>query len=187
MYVELAAAVLGMATWTLAEYGLHRFLGHDRRTWPNPFAAEHTRHHSEGNYFAPARVKVAVGLAVVTMLTAAASLLVGTTLGAIYSASFTVMYAAYEVQHRRMHTHAGRGRWFRLLRRHHFHHHFANPKSNHGVTSPLWDVLFGTYEPAPRVRVPRQLAMAWLLDPATDDVQGDLAGEYEVPPRRRDA
>ena len=32
--------VAGVATWSFLEYGLHRFLSHDRRTFPNPFASE---------------------------------------------------------------------------------------------------------------------------------------------------
>ena len=34
-------------------YVIHRWLGHDPRFRPNLLAAEHVRHHGEGNYFAP--------------------------------------------------------------------------------------------------------------------------------------
>ena len=50
------------------------------------------------------------------------------------------------------------------MRLHHFHHHFGHPMANHGVTVPVWDWVFGTFEPAPTVRVPRRMAMRWLLD-----------------------
>jgi hypothetical protein len=37
---------------------------------------------------------------------------------------------------------------------------------NHGVTSPLWDIVFRTYERPVVVRVPRRHApkLPWLLD-----------------------
>jgi hypothetical protein len=44
---------------------------------------------------------------------------------------------------------------------------------NHGVTSPLWDKVFGTYEAPAQVRVPRRLAMIWLVDE-----QGELRAEF---------
>ena len=47
---------------------------------------------------------------------------------------------------------------------HHLHHHFRNPKANHGVTSPVWDHVFRTADPVEVVRVPRKLAPFWLTD-----------------------
>ena len=49
----LVAALTGLLGWSFLEYMIHRFLGHDPRTRPNPFATEHVRHHIEGGYFAP--------------------------------------------------------------------------------------------------------------------------------------
>jgi sterol desaturase/sphingolipid hydroxylase (fatty acid hydroxylase superfamily) len=51
-----------------------------------------------------------------------------------------------------------------LIRRHHLHHHFRNPKANHGVTSPVWDHVFRTAETTELVRIPRKLAPFWLTD-----------------------
>jgi sterol desaturase/sphingolipid hydroxylase (fatty acid hydroxylase superfamily) len=90
------------------------------------------------------------------------------------------MYLAYEWVHRRAHTHRGVGAYGRFLRRHHFHHHFGNPRVNHGVTSPVWDVVLGTFETPERIRVPEKLCMRWLVDPHTGDVFADLARFYEL-------
>ena len=49
----VVAHALGVFTWSFAEYVVHRWSGHDVRLRPNPCAAEHVPHHSEGNYFAP--------------------------------------------------------------------------------------------------------------------------------------
>lgn len=177
---SIAAALGGAATWTLVEYGLHRFLGHDRRTRPNPFADEHTRHHGEGDYFAPTWKKALVALAVLAAATALAWAALGPTLGPIYSFALVKMYVGYELVHRRAHTHRGFGPWGRYMRRHHFHHHFENPRANHGVTTPLWDLVFGTFERPGRVRVPRTLAMRWLLEPATGEVRREYQARYEL-------
>lgn len=90
------------------------------------------------------------------------------------------MYVAYEVVHRRAHTHAPRGPYSRWVRRNHFTHHFLTPRTNHGVTSPLWDRVFGTHEPLGVVRVPARHAMPWLLDPATGEVRAELAADYRL-------
>lgn len=176
----LLAITAGVSLWSIAEYLLHRILGHDRRTMPNPFGDEHTRHHSEGDYFAPTWKKALVALVAVPALGALAALVVGAALGVVFSVSFVAMYGTYEWLHRRMHTQRGVGVYGRFVRRHHFHHHFGNPRMNHGVTSPIWDLVCGTYESPGRIRVPAKLKMRWLLDGATGDVVPDLAHDYEL-------
>jgi sterol desaturase/sphingolipid hydroxylase (fatty acid hydroxylase superfamily) len=174
------AAILGVMTWSFLEYMLHRFLGHDRRFMPNFFSKEHTLHHSVGDYFAPTWKKVVVASVVFVGVSALASFAVGLGLALTYAASFAGMYTAYEVLHRRMHTHPGIGHYFRYMRRHHFSHHFTSPKMNHGVTSPLWDWVFGTYAEASRIRVPRKLAMGWLWNSDRSGVVTRFEDHYEI-------
>jgi len=182
MWSLFLAAFAGVAAWTLAEYVLHRFLGHDRRTMPNFFSVEHTRHHSQGDYFAPTPKKVAVGALAALFVFPAGALLAGLALSAAFTAGFVAMYVTYEVVHRRSHTHVGIGRYARWLRRHHFHHHFENPHVNHGVTTPVWDVVFGTLVRTSQIRVPPKMAMQWLCDPATGDVWPAFRPHYALRP-----
>lgn len=174
------AVVGGVTLWSLCEYLLHRFLGHDKRTWPNGFAAEHTRHHSQGDYFAPAWKKGLAALAALLIVTPLAVWAAGLAHGGLFSAAFVAMYLTYEGLHRRAHTHPGLGRYGRFLRRHHFYHHFADPKTNHGVTSPLWDWLFGTLAATPQLRVPEKLAMVWLVDPQSGEVREEFRRDYAL-------
>jgi len=159
----LAAAAAGVFTWSFLEYVIHRWLGHDRRFRGNPFGKEHLRHHVEGNYFAPTHIKLRVA-AVATVVTALPAFLLASGLGLAWVAGFITFYGAYEVLHRREHTHAGIGAYGRWARRHHFNHHFVDGRANHGVTSPLWDLVFGTYQQPDVIPVPSRLCMAWLLD-----------------------
>jgi sterol desaturase/sphingolipid hydroxylase (fatty acid hydroxylase superfamily) len=175
---EIVAFGLGAAGWTLAEYLLHRFVFHG----PSPKrvgAHEHRRHHAEVDYFAPAWQKaIAAGAATVVVLPVA-SLVAGAAAGLAFTLGFVVPYVGYEVLHRRAHTHPPRGPYGRWLRRNHFAHHFVDPKLAHGVTSPIWDVVFGTTLAVDRVRVPRRLALPWLVD-ADGEVRAAFAGDYEL-------
>ncbi|MFI5301772.1 MAG: hypothetical protein ACHREM_27090, partial [Polyangiales bacterium] len=87
-------------------------------------------------------------------------------------------YGVYEIVHRRDHTHPGIGPYGRWLRRHHFYHHFVDARCNHGVTSPLWDWVFGTFRTPTTIPVPRRLSMAWLIDAQTGDVRPEFAETF---------
>jgi sterol desaturase/sphingolipid hydroxylase (fatty acid hydroxylase superfamily) len=49
---------------------------------------------------------------------------------------------------------------------------------NHGVTSPIWDFVFGTYRRPGTITVPKKLCMAWLKDPETGDIRAQHAGTF---------
>ena len=55
-------------------------------------------------------------------------------------------YFWYELVHRRLHTHPPTHAYGRWACRNHLQHHFGSPMRNHGVTSPVWDKVFGTYD-----------------------------------------
>lgn len=165
------AAVAGVLTWTLLEYVIHRWAGHVYKR--NFFGTEHTRHHREGDYFAAAWKKGIAAVVVLLVLTNAVGLWLGWGVGFTYAGGLTGFYLTYEWLHRREHTHAPANAYGRWARRHHFWHHFGNPKVNHGVTSPVWDLVFGTYVRPEQIRVPRAMAMPWLLD-----ARGELRAEY---------
>ena len=79
-----------------------------------------------------------------------------------------------------MHDTAPRSTYGRWARRHHFHHHFHNPALNSDVTTPLWDILLGTHHAVrDTMRVPRGMAMPWLLD-AMGQVHSHHAGAYRL-------
>jgi sterol desaturase/sphingolipid hydroxylase (fatty acid hydroxylase superfamily) len=176
----IAAAGLGVATWSLLEYLIHRWMGHDRRFRRSPFGVEHVRHHIEGNYFAPTWKKLIAAALFIGVLIGPAIAIAGLATGGAYVLGLVGCYGVYEWLHRREHTHAGIGPYGRWARRHHFHHHFVDGRVNHGVTSPVWDLVFGTYRRPGVIRVPAKLCMAWLLDPATGEVRREHAATYEL-------
>jgi sterol desaturase/sphingolipid hydroxylase (fatty acid hydroxylase superfamily) len=60
-------------------------------------------------------------------------------------AGFLVGYLIYDTTHYAVHHRSVPTAFGKLLRKHHHRHHFANPDEDYGVSSPLWDVLFGTF------------------------------------------
>lgn len=175
----ILGVLAGAASWTVLEYVIHRWGGHDRRYRRTPFGVEHIRHHIEGNYFAPTWKKLIVAAIVAAVLIGPAILIAGVVAGTSYVGGLLALYAAYEVLHRREHTHPGLGPYGRWARRHHFHHHFCDGRANHGVTSPIWDLVFGTYQKPTTIEVPQKLCMVWLLDD-TGAIRAEHAGTYQL-------
>lgn len=158
----LLAFITGIVVWTLTEYLLHRFLGHEHKG-KNFFKAEHGQHHAKYNYFAPAHKKALMAVLVAVAMYLLIQAIVSSSIALAFLSGFLGMYLLYEVTHYRFHIRKPVAKPFIILRKHHFYHHFHNPKANHGVTSRFWDRVFGTFVPVEKVRVPRKMAMKWLL------------------------
>jgi 4-hydroxysphinganine ceramide fatty acyl 2-hydroxylase len=168
----------GAVTWTGLEYLLHRFAMHEAGG-RGLASREHLRHHADLDYFSPTPKKLLSASATTAVLLPAGWALVGRRRALWFTGGAISSYAIYEVLHRRAHTHPPRNRYGRWLRRSHFHHHFGHPMANHGVTTPVWDRVCGTYDEPGTVRVPRRWAMAWLVD-ADGEVAEAYRGDYEV-------
>ncbi len=166
------AFLLGAAGWTLLEYILHRFVFHSGSIKALG-AREHRKHHALVDYFAPWWQKMLAAVVVTAALLPLLIQLSGAQHGVAGTLGFISMYLLYELLHRRIHTHPPRHRYGRWRRKNHFAHHFADPRRAQGVTSPFWDKVFGTVLSVERVRVPRRLAMPWLLD-----ANGEICAEY---------
>lgn len=178
--IRIAIALsIGILTWWGLEYILHRFVSHMPKG-RSLFSREHRRHHSQGNYFAPNWRKFISVTPMVLLVFGSTTYLLGPEVGAGYAGGLAMMFVVYEILHRRLHTHAPLGRYGRWARRHHFHHHFVNPKANHGVTTPLGDITWGTLDAPEQIPVPERLTMDWLLDPETGDVAHRYREDYRL-------
>ena len=174
----LVAFLVGAAAWTLLEYLLHRYAFHG--AFPrSPGAREHRQHHARVDYFAPWWQKAIAAVLVTAILLSLLAQIVGMRPAFAGTLGFVAMYLLYEVLHRRAHTHPPKGPYGRWLRRNHFAHHFINPRMAQGVTTPVWDYLFGTRLTFDRVPVPRRKAMPWLVD-ENGDIKVAYAQDYEL-------
>ena len=139
----------GWFIWSLLEYALHRFFFHwipHNRRFNKIVRSLHVSHHGDSRnpdkilvrptYSLPVSALFLGGFYAVTgSLFAASALLTGIWLGFLY----------YELVHYRLHLSKADGGLLEYQRQGHFYHHFVDPNHCFGVTSPLWDWVFGTY------------------------------------------
>lgn len=137
----LAACLAGLVLWTLLEYVLHRIALHRMPV----FSPMHSLHHGEPLAFigTPSWVSVTVWLGAILLpfwwwvgFNMANGLTVGVMLG----------YWWYGYVHHVIHHHArnASSAYFNELRAWHMRHHHSPKRGNFGVTTPLWDYVFGT-------------------------------------------
>lgn len=171
---------LGLAVWSFGEYVLHRFLMHEMKG-RGITSREHLLHHADPERNGGRPVLSWIGIAVVgaVLFLAPGLLLFGYSTGWATYAGWLLGYGIYQQIHNRAHSHGPRTVYGVWVRRNHFFHHHGHPMLNHGVTSPVWDKVFGTYAEAGRLRIPRRHAPIWLLD---DDgkVRPEHAAYYVV-------
>jgi len=144
----LVTFVLGLLAWTLLEYGLHRFLFHlaPEPTFESKFRQfmVHGYHHEFPNdrmrLVAPLLLSVPVGLCVA----GAYYLLFGSYYWLTWFAGTILGYIAYDWMHYYTHHFRPTTRLGRFLRRYHMEHHYKDSGSHFGISSPLWDYVFGT-------------------------------------------
>ena len=175
--ISFAATVFfGALSWTLTEYLMHRFNGHEMKGRTR-FSREHLAHHAQPDTFAPTVYKIAAAVAVIAPMWLVLRTVAGS-IGVAFTLGFGLAYLGYEWLHRRLHTHAPLNRYGAWARRQHFHHHFNAPHHNHGVTTDLWDRVFGTLAPVESVRIPRRHAPAWMLDETGLSLRSDFTRAY---------
>lgn len=148
--------VIGIVSWTLIEYVLHRFVFHEsklKEPWRNLTSAFHLSHHQA----------VAVHEADIVITRPAGSVPFAIffyflfslvtwsfSAGALIEVGAFIGYLAYEGVHYGVHHFTPKTQLGQFLKTYHFQHHLHCPKSRFGVTSPFWDVVFGTYYAKPK-------------------------------------
>ena len=144
---------IGIFIWTLIEYGLHRFVFHIQVPVPNPYLREllnasHLGHHAAPRDRGKVLVNPLFGMIVSAMLFAAFYALLRNAFSVSgLMAGIWIGFLYYEAVHYRVHFSLSGSGFVARQRRAHFYHHFTNNKRCFGVTSPLWDYVFGTTLP----------------------------------------
>jgi 4-hydroxysphinganine ceramide fatty acyl 2-hydroxylase len=125
----------GLLTWTFLEYAIHGWMGHRVATF---MTSLHHVHHRDP------RAVFALGAWPPALL----PLLAGAAFGArgwtIFYAGILAGFAIYEVLHYRIHFRAPACRAEARMRTRHLIHHYCAPALCLGVTTTLWDHVFGT-------------------------------------------
>ena len=175
---DLLVVLAGCLAWTFIEYGMHHWNGHLLKGRTR-FSKEHLIHHSKKDYFTPWGRKLVFSLLIAMGLWSVSVLFLGLQNGSCFGGGIFLGYLFYEYVHWASHMVAPKTAYGRWVRRNHFSHHFKDARFNHGVTSPLWDMVFGTYRAPGTIRVPRKLQMGWLMDPDTGGIRHEFRNDFE--------
>lgn len=148
-FVTLPLYVAGALLISLVEYCLHRwvfhFTAHNQKERLRLFLL-HGYHHDFPND--PMRLV----LPPIAIWPVAAAFLI--TYHFVFGAYFWPMvagsatgYIAYDWVHYYTHHFMPKTRAGKFIKRYHMLHHHDSPDQRYGITSPLWDLVFGTYLP----------------------------------------
>jgi sterol desaturase/sphingolipid hydroxylase (fatty acid hydroxylase superfamily) len=145
---SLVAFLAGVLLWTLVEYGMHRFFFHLPRT-SHPLRViaflVHGHHHVYPNDVRRLAATPLQALGLFSLVLGLTQLFCGELWLPCFS-GFAAGHAAYEWLHWFAHHGKPRTALGRALKRHHLRHHFQNPSARWGISSPLWDYVFGTLD-----------------------------------------
>ena len=126
-----AGFLVGLFLWTFAEYTLHRFLFHHHPTTPRQeriFFLFHGIHHAQPQdktrLVMPFPVSIPLALVFV---------------GLFYLILGVLFHSHYATHHFPM-----RAGYAKYIKRYHMQHHYKDPDTRFGVSSPVWDWVFRT-------------------------------------------
>jgi sterol desaturase/sphingolipid hydroxylase (fatty acid hydroxylase superfamily) len=135
----------GLMIWTLKEYILHRFVFHIDRYIPKAKRLHYIVHgvHHEQPADKERLIMPPAGGTVIAALLFAFWYLILAEYSFAFMAGITSGYLIYSYIHYTVHTNPNtklfRHQWF-----HHALHHYKYPEKAFGVSTPFWDIVFGT-------------------------------------------
>lgn len=136
---------LGTGSFTLAEYLIHRYVYHqenyrDPSNWRFRIHGIHHKHPTDKERLA---LPLPLALILSLLLFGLFNLLLGDR-AFFFTPGFVTGYALYLTVHYLIHTRPAPKGGIRILWKHHHIHHHVDETRAFGVTSPLWDYVFGT-------------------------------------------
>ena len=141
----------GFFFWTLFEYILHRWFFHfsPKQPWLKKIhyyvhEVHHDHYQDWYRLVAPPLMSITLSIPVYLIF----YLTIGTPHIWPFFSGFLLGYLVYDYIHLYIHFKYPKHAIGKILRKHHLQHHFAWPNRWFGVSSPLWDYVFGTYVPS---------------------------------------
>lgn len=141
--------VAGLLTWGLYEYATHRWVLHREpkaEGFNLPGNLTHLRHHADPNSLQRLNVQLSESIPVCVVYVLVAWALTGSWQAATHLFTGLIAgYFFYEYLDFQAHHGTSRGRLTRYFRKYHLQHHHYDATVRFGVTSPIFDYLFGTF------------------------------------------
>jgi sterol desaturase/sphingolipid hydroxylase (fatty acid hydroxylase superfamily) len=136
----------GVLIWTLLEYIIHRYIFHyePKTRWGKQLHfIVHSVHHDYPNDASRLVMPPSVSVPLAVVFWVVFALIFGRFAPPI-SAGFAFGYVCYDSIHYATHHFAMQNRIGLWLKQYHLRHHFKDDQAGYGVSSPLWDYVFGT-------------------------------------------
>lgn len=137
----------GLFTWTLAEYLLHHYVFHfpAKSNFAKRFVfIIHGLHHDDPNDPTRLVMPPVAGVLIAIVLFSLFRLFLGAIYVQPFFAAFLIGYLCYDYTHYAVHHFTPHTRFGKFVKQNHMVHHFVNHDLYWGVSSPLWDYVFGT-------------------------------------------
>jgi sterol desaturase/sphingolipid hydroxylase (fatty acid hydroxylase superfamily) len=144
--------VIGLFVWSLSEYLLHRYLFHYEPKHPTlkwVWYLIHGVHHEQPQCKTRLVMPPILSIPLALLFYGLFRLVVDGLLGAplwvapLY-AGFVTGYIMYDMMHYAEHHLSMKWGFLKFVKRYHLLHHYKTPEHRFGVSSPLWDYVFGT-------------------------------------------
>lgn len=140
--------VVGFAVWTAAEYLLHRYIFHfvPKSKWGLRL---HFIFHGVHHDYPKDRMRLvmppsaSIPMALILYFFFSLFFKVQTNLFAFF-AGFLIGYLIYDMLHYAMHHYNFKSGLMKKIKQHHMLHHYSDPAKGYGVSSALWDKIFGS-------------------------------------------
>ena len=144
---SVALFCLGALAWTFVEYWLHRTFFHwmpGGRWGDRLHFLVHGVHHTWPRDKYRLVMPPAVSVSLFFLFLGLWLLTLGAHYAWAFHAGFVSGYIAYDLTHYFVHHYNPKSKYFLQLKKHHMLHHFKDSDARFGVSSRLWDRVFGT-------------------------------------------
>lgn len=141
---------IGLVHWTFIEYCVHRFVFHiDENLIDHPLAFSlHFVNHGMHHFLPMDRYRLVMPPALFTVLMVPIfgmyNLVASLSLCCAVGAGTVMGYIFYDLTHYFLHHGRPFGAYLRMMKTYHLNHHYMNFSRGFGITSKVWDVVFGT-------------------------------------------
>lgn len=137
---------IGLLIWTLLEYVLHRYVFHYRSKsrWARRLHfVVHGSHHDYPNDITRLSTPPSLSIPIAVLIYVVCALALGRFAPVVF-AGLMFGYICYEAIHYAAHHFAMKPGVWQWLKQYHLRHHYYDDHAGYGVSTPLWDYVFGT-------------------------------------------
>ena len=157
LWQPLVAGAVTVAIYPLIEYLIHRFVLHSTGLFKHKSTAKvwkriHYDHHQNPHDLAVLFGALYTTLPTIAVIALPVGWLLAGPAGALAAfGTACVVFCVYEFVHCVQHLpFTPKSAWLRNLKKRHLAHHFHSEHGNYGITTNLWDHVFGTFYAQPR-------------------------------------